>query len=264
MVISRRRIFRRRTRLNRRYRRRFVSKVLRPRIRTLRNKTKGRLNIPLNPRYLTKFTFSMMGVVPPGDGHTDGLFVIRLNSPSAPLLTNPTFTSTSNNNGVLLGGITSGTNARAFSNLVSSSMYNKYRVYASRIKLTIIPRSVLDTTLVTVVPTTHNQGSQTQTAVLDQNVAFSKEKIVSSNADMGNNTIISYIDMPSLDGQTKQQFMADENKVGVLNQAPQDLSLWVIKYINTTNANYNSALSFNIEVVYYTELFEVNFENMNV
>ena len=241
----------------------YYKKVLKKGQMTLVNSSKPKLNIPINPKFLTKFTVSATGYVPSAAGPS-GFFAVKLNSPYQPLNASAgLFTAVTNGSGVYLGAISSGVNPRGFSNLCSLTMYNNYRVYASRIKITVIPRSVLDQVLVTVVPIT-NATLSAQTAELEQNVAFSKEIIASSNTDNNRNTFTHYIDLQSLDGLNKYQLMSDTTKVGTYQTNPSDLSVWAIKWLNTNNAALNSALAFNYEITYYTELFEMNYESMSV
>lgn len=246
--------------------RKFYKRVIKRGTMTLMNRSKPSLNIPINPRYLTKFVVSGTGSVPaPGAGFSSGIFALKLNSPLQPNnASTALFTGTANNSGVFLGGTLGGQNARGFSNLCSLNMYNKFRVYASKIKITCIPRAVTDSMVFCVYPVSNGTFNPTISATLDQSVAYSKELIASSNADMNRNTIISYIDLQSLDGLTREQLMSDDTKVGTFSTDPSDLSLWIVKYQNTSNANFTNNIGFNWEITYYTELFEMNYENMSV
>lgn len=248
--------------LERKTKQQYYRRKLKPSQTTLINNTKPSLNIPLNPRYLTKFTSSILGYVPAGVNN--GYFVVKLNSPFQPYNNGAfAFTAPANNTGVLLGSVPLTVAPRGYSNLIAANMYQKYRVYASRIKVTAVSGNVGDNLLIAVTPT-NNSTFSTAGAVAYQNVAFSKEKIINNGGDMESNTIINYIDVNSLDGLTKEQLMADDSKVGTLAGNPTDLSYWIINYQTTSATATVAQLGFNIELIHYTECFELNYEDMSI
>lgn len=263
-------------RTRRKFYRKFYKRVLNRRATTMINPSRPGLNIPINPRYLTKFTLSFSGYTTTATDGTSGYFALKLNSPYRPVdvagttLTSPNFTGANNRTG-LSNGISGAATLealfpRGYSQLASDTMYQKYRVYASKIRVTVVPGAQADTSIVTVIPITDVVGLG-EFAGLSQNVAFSKERVVTQGADNNANTVSNYIDMQSLYGKTKAQIMADDEFSASYNDDPVagKLGLWLVKY-NKLNgsANYVSQLSFNIEVIYYTELNQVNYESMDI
>lgn len=258
-------------------RRKYYKKKLRNKDQVLVNYTKPSLNMPINPRFLTKFTYSLQGQVGTLAG-SRGYFAIKLNSPRFPGDTAAyIFTGSNNLDGTLAADHTSlaAGQSRGFSNLVSASMYQKWRVYASSIKVSFIPNTQADASMVVVYPVTNIQGVG-PLAVRDTSVAYSKEKVAMSGADGGSSTIKHYIDLQSLLGLSKEQIMANENLVGQgpstsfpTGQDPSNLLYWIVSYKRLNDkTDYSTTLgsrpSIAVEVTYYTELFEMNYDTMNI
>lgn len=259
-----------------RSRRRYYKKVLKSRDITIVNNSKPGINLPINPRYLTKFTLSFSGYTTTAGDGSSGYFAIKLNSPFKPLTIGvsptiaPNFTAVTNGTGLGNGFSTAQAlldlQPRGYSNLASPNMYQKYRVYASKIKVTTVPSVQADTSIVTVIPVTNSNGIA-EIAGTAQNIAFSKEVVVTQGSDNKYNTVFNYVDLQSLYGKTKEQVMADDEFDANYNQNPSDgkIALWVVKYNRLNgNSNYTQQLGFNIEVTYYTELFEMNYESMSI
>lgn len=247
---------RRRTGLNRR--RFYKSKITRRNL-VMTNTTRPSLNIPIAPKYRTKLTASAMFTLP-ATADPNGIFSVKLNSPRLPFVGvgAPLEVAGSQAKGLI--------QSRGYSNLVGS-LYTKWRVYASKISVTGVPHSVLDTFLLTVYPSEDNQGSIDPLQA--QNIAYSKEKMINSNASMGSNTVHNYIDMCSLRGENRTQVMCNDLLTGTTSTDPVEMSNWYINYRSsqpnrTGEENHNnSVVTFNIEVVYYVELFEVNYDQMS-
>lgn len=248
---------RRRTGLNRR--RFYKSKIARRNL-VMTNTTRPSLNIPIAPKYRTKLTASAMFTLP-ATADPNGVFYVKLNSIYRPFQ----FVS---NTLVISGGLDKLTlNPRGYANLMGS-LYTKYRVYASKISVTGVPHSVLDSFLLTVYPSEDTQGSVDPLQA--QNIAYSKEKMVNSNASMGSNTVHNYIDLCSLRGENRTQVMCNDQLSGAVSQDPPALSNWYINYRSsqpdrTGEENHNnSVVTFNIDIVYYVELFEMNYDQMSL
>lgn len=246
--------------------RRYLKHKVKPIDKTLVNNTRPSLNIPINPRYLTKMTMSFAGntqIATTAGGA--GQFYVKLNSVHYPLQTTPSFVDASNLSGAFLAttpaiSITSFV-PRGKPNLLSANMYNRYRVYASKIKVTALPQDPSDSVVLTVIPLSNTVGDGGEASIA-QNIAFSKERICTLQADNKDNTIIQYMDCPSLFGKTTEQYMADENMSAGYIANPVITAHWAVKHQRLAGGDYTDNISFNVEVVYYVECFEMNYESM--
>lgn len=250
----------------------YYKRLIKPKNMALVNRIKPGLNVPINPRFLTKFTASLMGYVPAGTA--SGHFWVKQNSPYFPFapLTNR-FNGEQNGTGEIFGAFAvNGTtaleitqiNSRGFTNLCSALMYAKFRVYASKIKVTAAPQTNGDNILLSVVPLSNNSGPITGGPSQIQNVAYSKEKVISAASDAAGNTISHYIDVNTLDGVNNVQLMADDKKVGTFGADPEDKNIYQISWSTLNNTALAGRLPFNVEVTYYTELFEMNYDQQYI
>jgi len=153
----------------------------------------------------------------------------------------------------------------------AGSFYEQCVVYACRITLTIAPQAVADLCEISLIPVKGQNsvagvGFTVATAYPNVRVAsggpYGKSLLVTSNNNIKQNTLTSYLDVAKFFGVTKKVLYTDENYIqsrildgeeedSNILQAPYNLAAWQINYQSCDNANLTEPLIYKINVKYY-------------
>lgn len=198
-------------------------------------------------RFITKVAASFVGYLPAAT-NTELGFSIFGNSFFQPFNTSAT---------VVAAGFTASDGSSATiapaGYTALSTLYRYYRIYGSRIKITLQPQSAADVYNLTVYPATTSNPSNTSTSSM--NNQYARTKVISSGNNVKENTIVHYMDSHQILGMTKRQF-ADQLNI-IITAAPT-LSLdwyWNIQCpLLSSTASNTAIVSISIEVDFFIEL----------
>lgn len=143
------------------------------------------------------------------------------------------------------------------------TIYNGYRVFSSKIKVTAIPQSIVDPINLVIIPS-FNQGSllltpnnPTQDVAYLAQYPFAKSKTIQCNS--GNYVLSSSISTHKLLGITKQALLNDLSGNYTVrdgaNGNPGSVYNWYIAWQTEDNAAPAGNIGFKVEITYYIEYF---------
>lgn len=247
-----------------------AKRVVNPMLLTSKNMTRPSLNLPITPRYLTKFSYGFAGRTNIGTTNgSAGRFVLKFNSPYLPgnytATANYRFIDSNNLSSVLITPTSSlaTLSPAGYDQLCSVNFYRRHRVGASMVKVTCQPTNEADNILLCIVPIPANLASNLASfdsaAVRAQNLPYSKERVCTLNNYVKGNTIKHYLDVPSLEGKRKEQVLDDDEYQAQYNADPTQINLWLVTWQTMSGANLTGDLNFDIQAVYYTELSELTY-----
>lgn len=223
------------------------------------NRTAARLHTVVAPHYLTHLDAAFTGAIWNAAPTATQAFSIYANGLSYPFNTGNPFTTANTTAGVLYPA-TLALNALhpvGFSQL--TVLYSFYRVYASRISITVTPNPSGNELLNMVVypssndlPVTDFQRAQAQ--------PYSKTIMVSPNNNVKQNTISLYMDNPTILGLTKMQYNDSSATQALSTANPSSGTYWNVIIYNASGNNLPatqaSSTAVNCHVDYTCEFFE--------
>lgn len=142
-------------------------------------------------------------------------------------------------------------NPTGFSQL--SVLYTLYRVYASRLTLTVTPQTSQPAFVCVYPQTTELPVAEYQSALAQP---YSKNYTVSVNNNIKQNTISIYMDNPTILGLTKQQYNDLGSASAVNNTNPVTPCFWNIIVQPSQAATTLVGCAIDFRIVYYVEFFD--------
>lgn len=208
---------------------------------------------PLPHRFVTTTSCQNQGYYPAATG-IGAYFQVSLNCPQLPFSLATTVSGSQIPNPVT--AITT-LNSLAFGSLVQSRLYNSYRVYASKIRIKIIPTALSDPLAVGIYPAI--PGSALNYGVSD-NMPFSKNWLVTS--EKGYTVLENFVTLPELNGISSQALRDDVSLTytGSTAAAPLRPFNWYVNWYDLTQNNIGARVGIDCQVIYYMELFDLNYD----
>lgn len=138
-------------------------------------------------------------------------------------------------------------------------LYKYYRIYGSRVKITLQPQNVGDVYNLTLYPATTSAPSATATATM--NNQYARTKVITSGNNVRENTIVHYMDTHQILGMTKRQF-ADQVSIAVNAQPGLNLDwYWNVQCPLLSSVATNTGIvSISFEIDFYLELSDPIFQ----
>lgn len=153
-----------------------------------------------------------------------------------------------------------------------NTLYSQCIVYGCRITITLTPQSVVDISEFSITPV-DTRGGQSGAGISDPTVdipygsvaaasqaPYGKSLMITSNNNIRQNTLSSYVDVAKFFGVTKKILVTDDNYIhsrflsddddNVLASPPRCLS-WQINYQSADNTALTTNLCYKINVKYY-------------
>lgn len=207
------------------------------------------LQQPMPPRYRCKFSIGAQFNVDPAQNVASGSFRVDMNNIREPF-------SPSGLDAVPYANFAPGTaatlNPANYSALVNAQLYQKYRVYSSKMILKVIPSAQADTVMVTVVPALSTTGPTSTGTALAQ--PFCKSRLFQSS-QIG--VISNYIAQHTLAGTTRRAIEDDLSNryMGRYTNDTIEQFYWFVNWNTVDAINLSTPLIFEVKMEYYCELF---------
>nr|WAE42145.1 MAG: capsid protein [Cressdnaviricota sp.] len=207
--------------------------------------------MPLPTMYKCKFV--IFGKCILGAGLTDNSAGVKLNSPYIP------FNNAAQGAFATMSPASATNQPVGLTNLWNSSMYQNFRIYASKIDIKISQVLATDTAEITVIPAVTGAQMATLAGLQPEQlpqIPFSKY-IITTQARQ--NHISNYMTCHKLLGVPKAAIDLDlsNNFTGALGSDPAGLMYW---YINIRSSDQEATLNdivLDVKVTYYTELWRL-------
>lgn len=209
---------------------------------------------PLPNRFVTSFSCQNQGYYPAATG-TGAYWQVALNSPVLPFSAASTVSGTTLPNPYTA---ISTLQPIAWSSMFNNRVYNSYRVYASKIRVKVIPTSLTDPIAFGIYPAI--PGSALNYAISD-NMPHGKNWLITT--EKGVTVCENFVTLPVLNG-ISQQAMRDDVSTTYTGSTGVPYPLrpfnWYCNFYDLTQANIGSKLCFDVNVIYYVELFDLNYD----
>lgn len=207
------------------------------------------LQQPMPPRYRCKFSIGAQFNVDPAASVASGAFVVDMNNIRLPFATSGLDAAPYAN----FAPSTAATlNPANYSALVNAELYQKYRVYSSKMILKVIPSAQSDTVMVTVVPALSTLGPSSTGTALAQ--PFCKSRLFQAS-QIG--VISNYIAQHTLAGTTRRAIEDDLSNryMGRYTNDTIEIFNWFVNWNTVDGVNLTTPLIFEVKMEYYCELF---------
>jgi len=225
------------------------------------NRTAARLHTAWAPHYYTKLGYGYQGAIWNAAPTPSQQWEVLGSSLASPGNTAFPFTTANGTPGVLYPATLSLATLGVAGVSELSVLYNKFRVYASRISVTVTPNAALGLEVGMVVWPS-GAGSTVTDFQRAISLPYSKFIMCTPQNNVRENTLQVYMDAPTVLGLTKQQYQNDLDTSGVPGSPGSNPSLYftwnVIVYVNNgTNLPLTqaTAVSVQLHVDYYAEFF---------
>lgn len=156
------------------------------------------------------------------------------------------------------------TNPQGLSNLMNTTtagttgMYGQYRVYASKIIVSVFPNNIGDNVQFCVCPVTGtNLPTSYFTMRADRFAVEGQSSVYGITSGRGRNTVKKYLTIAEMFGTSKSAIMDDLSTEfsATGNTRPGFQSYWCFCMNTTDNATLQQAVAVRIRVIWYAELF---------
>lgn len=226
--------------------------------------------LPLPPKYRTKFTAKFFGSVPAAAGSASRTWLVNFNDPSLPFAYTGTGTFGASTNLFDAPSIANNTlNPTGFTTLWNTNMYQAARVYSSSIALEMIPSALADTVEAYIMPIsaipaagfvvgTSNYMALSQPLTKSQIFSSSKTNNIKNKGQL-----VNYCSQHKLLGVSKRAIEDDLSgnyEIDLANNTPNPLvpTYWQLGYDTLNKADLATFLDYRISVTYYVELYSLN------
>lgn len=222
------------------------------------NRTKSSLHTVVAPHYLTRLAYAFSG-----NGYATTVagpvsyFSVYANGLRRPGNTANLFTTAGTCGGTLVPATLSLANLNPMGVSQLGVLYSSYRVFASRIKVTMTPTGNpnADSGAFVVYPSDLDMPvTDFQRAIA---LPYSKTIQISEYNNIKQNTISIYMDNPTILGYTKQQYKDDPNTMSAVNTNPVNATYWNVIAYDLVGGNWAATnIIVNVQVEYQCEFLE--------
>lgn len=212
--------------------------------------------LPFPPRYKTKLTFSVYGILEAGDldGIGEGRCWVNLNSPYHPIentswgpLGSGPFTLPTVSHATI--------QPAAFSQICNATLYQSFRCYGSSIKITLTPKQTADNIELAITPS--NQTGAPIAVATAMARPYSKRALM--QVGKGKLGVNNYMSTNRLLGVTKSAIQNDLSGqfIGTFGTNPASQQYWIINVAKPNTTDSDADMDFEMTVTYYVEFFDL-------
>lgn len=215
--------------------------------------------LPIPPRYRTKVTTMVYGRIEPADLAITGAnrAYVNMNSIYLPF-NNGTWGAGGTGPFTLNSGLPSTIQPAGTSMLSRFQMYQAFRVYSSKIELSIVPETASDYIEATITPSENTNSPGNVGAALA--VPYTKHLLFATGK--GKSKLTNYMSVHKMRGVSKTALANDLSGQfeGAYNANPASRQYWIINLGQNNGDGTSLDIAFDLKITYWVEFFSLAIE----